>query len=264
MESKDTVQPQAPLQNSGQSQPVLSNDQPKQFRKITIILGIIFALLAFGVGGYFLGVNKNQTSSQPQQAVAQPTDVQSSPTHIPTPTENTTTSNWKTYTNPLGYTFKYPEKIESETIFLSEGTNGAVSLSNVKGTPIPVGVAPRYISIHQIDSTTNTVDEYINSVIEVKKDLKQIDGTQEYTFRERPDKFKTLVLDNIKREPVNIAEVEGERVTGLYLPSMNDSMNIIFAYKNKLWEISLDPYLGTSDKWLANFNQILLIFKFTN
>ncbi len=62
MESENTVQPQTPLQNSGQSQPAPSSDQPKQFNKIIIILGIIFALLAFGVGGYFLGTNKNLNS----------------------------------------------------------------------------------------------------------------------------------------------------------------------------------------------------------
>ena len=97
METENINQPQTPIQNPGQNQSILSEDQLKQSKKIIIILAIVVALLAFGIGGYFLGANKNQTAPASQQITASPTVVQPSPTNNPTSTENSATASWKTY-----------------------------------------------------------------------------------------------------------------------------------------------------------------------
>lgn len=129
MEIQNTNQPETPVQSPSQDQPPQSEDQPRQSKKFIIILAIIIALFFFGVGGYLLGTNKNQSKSQDQQTNVLPTNiVQSSSTNTPTPIENSTT-NWKTYTNSdYGISLKYPAdavaSIKTVYSMLSKSSDG--------------------------------------------------------------------------------------------------------------------------------------------
>lgn len=88
MDIENTNQPQIPIQNPGQSQPVLPEDQSSQSKKIIIILAIIVVFLAFGVGGYILGTrNSNLGNLKPFDSSIQPspsstTEATLSPTAI--------------------------------------------------------------------------------------------------------------------------------------------------------------------------------------
>lgn len=60
------------------NQPVGSSNQSK---KMIMVLGIIIALFIFGIGGYFLGANKDQPTFQNNQNTTSPTTVEkTSPT----------------------------------------------------------------------------------------------------------------------------------------------------------------------------------------
>ncbi len=73
METENTNQSQIHIQNPDQSQPILSEDQPRQSKKIIIILAIIVALFAFGVGGYMLGTrNSNLGTFMPFNSSTSP------------------------------------------------------------------------------------------------------------------------------------------------------------------------------------------------
>lgn len=62
-------------------QPVSSSNQSK---KMLMVFAIIIALFIFGVGGYFLGANKNQPTFQNNQNTTLPTAiVETSPTSAP-------------------------------------------------------------------------------------------------------------------------------------------------------------------------------------
>lgn len=89
MDIENTNQSQIPIQNPGQSQPTLSEDQPSQSKKTIIILAIIVAFLAFGVGGYILGTrNGNLGNLKPFNS-----SIPLSPTSTTEATISSTTIN---------------------------------------------------------------------------------------------------------------------------------------------------------------------------
>lgn len=109
MDIENTNQPPIPIEGSNQNQSSFPENQPRQSKKFIIILGIIVALFAFGVGGYFLGANKNQIIPQSQQVTVSPTVTQPSPTNNPISVEDSVTASWKTYTNEKSkFSIKYP------------------------------------------------------------------------------------------------------------------------------------------------------------
>lgn len=112
------------MDNSNQSPEPSVNKlavQPNQSKRMLIIIAIAAALLAFGIGGYFLGMQKSSEMSQGQQSIYQP---QASPTTAtfssPTPTNTVitpstdSTTNWNTYTSgKFNFTIKYPKRISA-------------------------------------------------------------------------------------------------------------------------------------------------------
>lgn len=109
MDVQNTNQLSSPIESSSQNQSSSLQDQPRQSKGFIVILGVIVALFAFGIGGYLLGVNKNQTTPQSQQVTASPTVTQTSPTNNPISVENSITASWKTYTNEKSkFSIKYP------------------------------------------------------------------------------------------------------------------------------------------------------------
>lgn len=79
MDLENTNQLLPRIEGSSQNQSSFPKDQPSQSKKFIIVLGIIVALFAFGVGGYFLGTNKIQTTPQSQQVTVSPPVAQQSP-----------------------------------------------------------------------------------------------------------------------------------------------------------------------------------------
>lgn len=59
MDIDNTNQLTTPVEGSTQNQSSPSEDQPKQTKKFIIILGIIVAFFAFGIGGYILGTRNS-------------------------------------------------------------------------------------------------------------------------------------------------------------------------------------------------------------
>ena len=98
METENTNQPQAPIQNPGQNQPIHSEDQPGQAKKIVSILAIVIALFVFGIGGYLLGTNRNQTNIQQSPTSSISTPQPSSSNNVVS-TVNSTIADWKIYTS---------------------------------------------------------------------------------------------------------------------------------------------------------------------
>ncbi|MBI2019916.1 PD40 domain-containing protein [Candidatus Daviesbacteria bacterium] len=78
MDIENTNQPLAPLEGSTQNQSLPSEDQPRQSKKLIIILGIIIVLLAFGVGGYILGLSNSRIidKNQNNTVAVSPTNIQ--------------------------------------------------------------------------------------------------------------------------------------------------------------------------------------------
>lgn len=95
MDIQNTNQQTVPIEGSGQNQSSPSEDQRTQFKKFIIILGIIIALFAFGIGGYFLGATKNQTTPQSQQVTTSPSSTQQS--RASTSTTQNNTQEYTTY-----------------------------------------------------------------------------------------------------------------------------------------------------------------------
>lgn len=88
MDIENINQPSVPIEGSSQNQSSSPEDQHRQPKRFIIILGIIAALFTFGLGGYFLGTNKNQTTPQLQQVTVSPTPSQQSSTSMPATKNN--------------------------------------------------------------------------------------------------------------------------------------------------------------------------------
>ncbi|OGG33420.1 hypothetical protein A2968_02505 [Candidatus Gottesmanbacteria bacterium RIFCSPLOWO2_01_FULL_42_22] len=175
MNTENTSQPQAPIQDLNQNQSLPSEDQPRRSKKFIIILGIIIALFAFGVGGYFLGVNKNQTTSQSQQVSASPTVIQPSPTNNPISIENSATANWKTYTSTkANYSSKYPS--EWPLVNVPESPQCTVCVeTHVFSPAYNPNSGDTNIAVIQVfkESNIQSLDDYVN--IHIKGDQSKVD-----------------------------------------------------------------------------------------
>lgn len=93
MDIENTNSPPTPIEGSTQNQSSPSEDQPIQSKKFIVILGIIVALFAFGIGGYILGLSNNRVIDKNQNNI-----VEVSPA-------NTRTGNVVSSFNRLAYIF---------------------------------------------------------------------------------------------------------------------------------------------------------------
>ena len=242
METENTNQPQTSIQNPGQNKPIQSEDQPGQSKKIVSILAIVIALFAFGIGGYFLGVNKNQTTPQSQQVTVSPTFVQPSPTNNPISVENSATANWKTYTSTkANYSFKYPS--EWPLVNVPESPQCTVCVeTHVFSPAYNSNSGDTNIAVIQVFKENNiqSLDDYVN--IHVKGDQSKIDL-----------KYTTL---------------GGEKAVSYKLSGGIPPLPVIeyAVYKNGFYYIiRIDDSLETNknkDKNIMLFNEMLSTFKF--
>ena len=106
MDNSDQQQvPVQQLVQPTQSEVPVSANNSSFLKTLSIGLGVVGIGLAIGVGGYFLGTNKNQKVSSSPVAQLSPT-----PDLNREPTGSAATANWKTYTNSqYSLEFKYPE-----------------------------------------------------------------------------------------------------------------------------------------------------------
>lgn len=230
MDIGNTNQPQTPIEGSTQNQSSPFENQPAQFKKFIIMLGIIVALFAFGIGGYFLGTNRNKSVTQYQQATPLPTNIiQPSPTNTPFPTENSITS-WKTYlNNKAGYSIKYPNSIKQSTSTY-DGSGGVVTVDNWS----PVGNAYG-INIYSYADGVNTRLE-----------------------------FNAKINSN---EDISVAGQNVRKLVGTEIISDKGTLVHVGPVKNKGQEYMLIYTSGGQEadpKDLAIFDQMLSTFKFTN
>ncbi len=78
-------------------QPPISTQVTNRLPWIKVLLLILIVSIPIGIGGYVLGIRKNQPVPQKQQITTAPIITQSPPA-----------ANWKTYTNgTYGYSLKY-------------------------------------------------------------------------------------------------------------------------------------------------------------
>ncbi len=90
--------------------PPVNNHSPFNWKLTLILLGILGAVLALFIGGYYFGMRQYQSATQAVPTVAQIAK--------PTPTPADPTSDWKTYTNTkYAFSIKYPStwKLKEKT-----------------------------------------------------------------------------------------------------------------------------------------------------
>lgn len=196
MNIENTNQPPTPIQNSSQIQSLPSEDQPRQSKKLIILLGIIIALFAFGVGGYFLGANKNQTTPQSRQVTVSPTISQPSPTNTPISVEDSATSTWKTYTSQEGnYSFKYPAnvKVYVNEKFSVDGVKIPLKDTVVLLSEVLPGLNTNYqMSINHKLTNSSSLNDFVDknssctSIESIKGKVYNLGGKQSLIFEDTP------------------------------------------------------------------------------
>lgn len=113
MEVENAGEQLQPAQSPEQNPPVVNPPSHKP-GNLLIPTGVVIAILVVGFGAYYLGTQRNQSITQPQQIISKPTTTpsvaQASPTSSPT-----SDSNLKSYTHPTAnYSFSYPSNWKLE------------------------------------------------------------------------------------------------------------------------------------------------------
>lgn len=196
MEIQNTNQPSVPTGDSSQNQSSPLEDQPTQSKKFIIIFGIIVALLVFGIGGYFLGVNKNRAAPQSQQTIASPTVTRPSPTNNPISVEDSATSTWKTYTSQEGnYSFKYPAnvKVYVNEKFSVDGVRIPLKNTVVLISEVLLGLDTNYqMSINHKLTDSNSLKDFVDKnssctpIESSKGKVYNLGGKQSQIFEDTP------------------------------------------------------------------------------
>ncbi len=108
----ENAQQQVNQEDNPNQNPSVINPISNQRGNFLLIVGVVVLVLVIGAGAYYLGVNKDSSSTniKNQQIQVSPT-TQSSPTGLPTGFTDET-ANWKTYTNKkYGIEFEYPKEL---------------------------------------------------------------------------------------------------------------------------------------------------------
>lgn len=169
-----------PIQSSP---PTPSSSNPS--KTFLLILGAIVLMAVSGIGGYYLGANKQPSSSQPP---TRPSQSLPTLTTTPTPTPDET-ANWKTYkNNEFSFSFQYPPNLK-----LTESKQ--LSRSNYKDMVTSIGLAISSSSGFSLTLEPNpkslTVDQWLLERIEEEKASCEIDcpgfssPTQKLTIAKR-------------------------------------------------------------------------------
>ncbi len=252
MEIENTNQPQIPIQAPNQNQPLSSEDQPKQSRKIIVVLAIIVVLLlAFGVGGYFLGVHKNQTRPPYQQVTTPSVNIiQPSPTNTPMPIEDSTT-NWKTYTNSdFGISLKYPVDAVASTktlySMLSKSSNG-------------LEIVPPYQEPYSKWYTFDLVVQDNPQNLDAKTIIKNYAEDIKKNCSPPACSTPKMITDTLK--PYKNGDINGYI---FHIGAETDSAMVVYVKSNKTYIFRMSGDQGNvTDYGLNIFDQILSTLKFT-
>lgn len=206
-----------------------------------VIMGVVLAIIIVGAGTYYLGVNKDKSSTNVnnQQIQASPT-TQSTPTGLQTSSTDET-ANWKTYTNTQqSFTIKYPNGVEIE-----EENGGGVLLillgpTQKRGAGFYDGIFLRFKSNSLKDKNINQVADE-----ELQKEKDTFD-TNGHVI----ENTKQVTLAGISGYTYTIANVGIHTFT--YLPNKSGGYVIIL-------NSTVDP---TGKDFQKSADQILSTFKF--
>ncbi|MBI2040327.1 hypothetical protein HYT18_04610 [Candidatus Microgenomates bacterium] len=253
MEIENTNQQQVPIQNPIQNQSTPLTSQSNLSKKIVIILAIIVALSAFGVGGYFLGANKNQTIPQPQQAVAPSIVTQPSPTNTPNSAEDSTTSTWKTYQDSkYGFSFRYPSNAQ-----ISTGTVASMlSRQEDNGINIKPPYEAPYDKWWTMDLVVRDNPQGTDAQMIINNYIEELKKTCSPPACGTP----TMIQNTLKSYQNGV-------VNGyiFHIGAETDSAMVVLTRGNKTYVFRMSGDQGyVTDSGLKIFDQILSTFKFTN
>lgn len=192
---------------------------PARKSNLSLLLLFVITLLFGAVGGYYLGVNKNQLVTPSQ--LTTPPSQQTNP--LATPDE---TANWKTYTNEkYGFEFKYPEnysytdkfKIQEESSFSTfyELNFKKDIYKNVAQNP-----AIHFVAIN----TTKDIQTYLHD------ELQQEISSWE-TFKKESGLYGNEIPNINKTENVIINTISFTKVSRERSPSAPNNKEIQYFFK---------------------------------
>jgi len=235
METKDTdnqLQSPQPLE---QTPPVASPASHKP-GNLLILVGVVIVILVVGFGAYFLGINRNQSSSQYSQQVTTPSTT---PSTIVSPSPlSDETATWQTYTDgKLRFSIKHPEDIVIIRSF-ADAEGGAV-------------FARAKESKEDFRSIT-TLDIYLRG---------EVGTTPEQALKsECPTKVGEGCQE--KFEAVTINNAVGIRTLGPNYPNENNYYLTSQSGKSKVVRLLLFPKSNNPNEDLGQFKKMLQTFRF--
>lgn len=253
MESGNTNQPPVPIENSSLNQPFFPENQPSQSRKFIIILGIIVALFAFGLGGYFLGISKSQTIYPSQQAKASPAVAQPSPTNNPISAGDSATSTWKVYQDPkYGFSFKYHSNAQ-----VSTGTVASMlSRQEDNGITVKPPYEAPYDKWWTMDLVVRDNPQGTDAQTIINNYIEELKKTCSPPACGTP----SMIQNTLK--PYQNGVVNGYI---FHIGAETDSAMVVLTIGNKTYIFRMSGDQGyVTDSGLKIFDQILSTFKFTN
>lgn len=239
--------------SSNQNQPATEQQQSVplnpslHLKTFLLIAGAIVLMAISAMGGYFLGVNKQQPSqppTQPSQSLPTPTPTPTStPLIIPT-TDPLITANWKTYANiAFKYSFKYPPdwRLPQKDVYgkVPQGNRVLVSSPDPVGTgQYPDKLNPDSLTVGvYILSKTPEIAEYWKKGLKNAKDT-TVDGLKAQTGIS----FSGTASDMSPEDP------------------SSHNWTTIIDYDSKIYNISASPL---NSKKIDIYYKILSTFKFT-
>ena len=253
METENTNQPQAPIQNPGQNQPIHSEDQPGQAKKIVSILAIVIALFAFGIGGYLLGTNRNQTNIQQSPTSSISTPQPSSSNNVVS-TVNSTIADWKIYTSDeLKLLFKYPQNFRVSDFYKSNAYPKSITLDFNQTE----GASARWLRIEKIDA--KDIQYLLN--LQIGKSYKDPTITEIDVLTTRLPNQKIAGIDSYIFETNQGWEIPGP-IKKILIPRDNSFYSVTITYSN-LSNYNLIPLGPDKDvDYVKIFDQVLSTFQF--
>jgi hypothetical protein len=230
-------------------QPVLNSS--KRFKKLTMILTSVLLLTMFGLGGYWLGARRQQSSITDLITTPKlrwlPTTTpfqQSSSASTIIPSQTDSAYNWKTYEEQgIPFTFQYPPQTE---ISWDRNSLSVISYSSHPRTRATVTVTPGISFQIQVLESNQNLKELAESSIEKEK-------SGEY-------RLHFSLISQV--EPININGYAGYKYR---YELFGKRERIYFQSPNKQYIVSIVGYTESFEydaELQPIYNRILSTFKF--
>lgn len=244
------------------SQPVEQLPTPTKSRTIKFILIFILvsSLLAFGVGGYFLGQKEKAKTGIactqdakicPDGSSVGRTGPNCSFSPCSAKPSTDPTANWKTYTNTkYGFSIKYPPNLEGSD---KKGNDNFNNFNVICDSPCGVSFPSLYVSVMTGQTYNGMSTELINSFSNL-----EILGSIETRKSPYPENYWTFKrIPNLQVANQNALTVENDNVW----EGEKGMKDIRVFIKNNGIYFELGTYYKTSEE-LIRFKTFLSTFKF--